>query len=82
MRSLPVEIIANCDSSLLDKANIAFGVQYELARGVQMKRWSWADLTASRVGLLKGTHAEVIPKLNDTMGYSAVEPVHKMGELW
>ncbi|KAI0033844.1 RNA dependent RNA polymerase-domain-containing protein [Vararia minispora EC-137] len=66
----------------LDEAGIAFGVQYELARGVQLKRWSWDYVTPERVELLKGLHAEVVPKLCEIMGSNRIDPLHSMAAIW
>ncbi|KAF9469499.1 RNA dependent RNA polymerase-domain-containing protein, partial [Collybia nuda] len=43
---------------LLDKAEISWGVQYELARGITLGLWNW-DQVGSKVGKLKGMDAAV-----------------------
>lgn len=67
----------------LDKRRIAYGVQLELARGVQRGRWTWADVTPSRMNLLRGTHAGVMPNLNRIMDCGHIhDPVHHEPLLW
>ncbi|VDC03249.1 unnamed protein product, partial [Peniophora sp. CBMAI 1063] len=67
----------------LDKRRIGYGVQLELARGVQRGRWSWADVTPSRMNLLRGPHAKVMPEMNKIMDCGHIyDPVHHAAPLW
>ena len=67
----------------LDKRRIAYGIQLELARGVQRGRWTWTDVTPSRMNLLRGSHAKVVPDLNTIMDCGHIhDPVHHASPLW
>ncbi|KAJ3538183.1 hypothetical protein NM688_g6556 [Phlebia brevispora] len=44
--------------ALMDKHQLAWGVQYEIARGVANERWSWEHVTEEVVRKLKGTNKE------------------------
>ena len=39
---------------LFDGLHIAWGVQYEIARGITDGRWTWKDVTADKLEKLKG----------------------------
>lgn len=39
---------------LFDGLHIAWGVQYEIARGITDGRWTWEDVTADKLEKLKG----------------------------
>lgn len=47
----------------LDRLDIPWGAQYELARGESRGRWSWEDVTSEVLELLVGLNAEVAPKV-------------------
>lgn len=51
---------------ILDDNKIAWGVQYELARGVAAGLWDW-ETTRTSVHKLKGTNAEVVFKVERIM---------------
>lgn len=44
---------------LMDKMNIAWGTQYEIARGVSDGRWNWSDVTPQKLKRLRGNNLEV-----------------------
>ncbi|KLO20599.1 hypothetical protein SCHPADRAFT_816328 [Schizopora paradoxa] len=52
----------------MNKANIAWGVQYEIARGVSQKSWTWADVTDERLEMLQGSNLEKAPLVIDVFG--------------
>ena len=60
-----------CHSSqaqrLLDALEISWGVQYELARGVLSKRWTWDDVTFDVLERLLGPNYEAAPKVHTVM---------------
>ena len=67
----------------LDKRRIGYGVQLELARGVQRGRWTWADVTPSRMNLLRGSHGKVMPDMNKIMDCGHIhEPTRHAQALW
>ncbi|KAF8899369.1 RNA dependent RNA polymerase-domain-containing protein [Infundibulicybe gibba] len=65
-RDLDPFIIAHSDTvqQLLDKHNISWGVQYELARGITTKAWDWSDIEGKISGLV-GTNAESAHLVSD-----------------
>lgn len=46
---------------LFDELKIAWGVQYEIARGVSDGRWGWHNVTKTKLEQLNGTNAESAP---------------------
>lgn len=60
--------IAHCDETqkMLDDNEIAWGVQYELARGVSAAHWSWEDVRR-HIPNLKGCNAEAAFKVQATL---------------
>ncbi|KAI0321268.1 RNA dependent RNA polymerase-domain-containing protein [Amylostereum chailletii] len=50
-----------------DFRNLAFGVQWELARGQSLGLWKWEDVTPSLLNQLKGSNAEAVPKVARVM---------------
>ncbi|KAF8079235.1 RNA dependent RNA polymerase-domain-containing protein [Lyophyllum atratum] len=52
--------------SLLDKADIAWGVQYEIARGISREYWTWADVKP-KVEKLRGLNQDVAYKVSSIM---------------
>jgi hypothetical protein len=53
--------------SEMDRRGIAWGVQFEIARGVNMGEWQWEDVTGSKLDQLKGCNAEAAPKVAAVM---------------
>ncbi|KZV62783.1 hypothetical protein PENSPDRAFT_617432 [Peniophora sp. CONT] len=51
----------------LDKSLIAFGVQWEIYRGISMGLWSAADVSPSRINRLRGRNAEAGPEVFKVM---------------
>lgn len=51
----------------LDRLNIPWGAQYELARGESRGRWKWDDVTPVELECLVGSNAEVAPKVANLM---------------
>lgn len=43
---------------LMDGFDIAWGTQYEIARGVSDGRWRWADVTAAKLRQLVGKNQD------------------------
>ncbi|KAF9011305.1 RNA dependent RNA polymerase-domain-containing protein [Cyathus striatus] len=66
--SLDKKIIAHCDETqkLLDEKQIAWGVQYELARGITHGRWTWKDVRMN-LHQLTGTNAEAAHRVFSVM---------------
>ena len=60
-----------CHSSqaqqLLDALEISWGVQYELARGVSSKTWTWDDVTFDVLEHLRGPNYVAAPKVHTVM---------------
>jgi hypothetical protein len=48
----------------MDKLNIAWGVQYEVARGVCEGRWDWNHLTDDMLGQLTGNNSRIAPRVS------------------
>ena len=47
----------------LDRLDIPWGAQYELARGESRSCWGWDDVTPEVLGSLVGLNAKVAPKV-------------------
>lgn len=45
----------------MDSLGLAYGVQYELARGVSREAWQWEDLTYDKLVRLQGSNAIAAP---------------------
>ncbi|KAH8094650.1 RNA dependent RNA polymerase-domain-containing protein [Cristinia sonorae] len=60
----------------MDANNLAWGVQYEIARGVSDGSWLWSNVTEEIIRDLRGSNAEAAPKvdklLNRSKGRSVV----------
>lgn len=52
---------------LFDGLKIAWGVQYEIARGVSEGRWTWGDVTRQKLAQLTGTNADSGPRVAAVM---------------
>ncbi|EIW87305.1 hypothetical protein CONPUDRAFT_87147 [Coniophora puteana RWD-64-598 SS2] len=52
---------------LIDYRSLAWPTTYEIARGVTQGRWSWQDVTPSRLDRLKGLGADTAPKVGAVM---------------
>ncbi|KAH9885398.1 RNA dependent RNA polymerase-domain-containing protein [Cubamyces lactineus] len=48
---------------LMDEKRIAWGVQYEIARGVSCGWWSWQDVTSERLENLRGSNRDAVLKI-------------------
>ncbi|TFY58923.1 hypothetical protein EVG20_g7977, partial [Dentipellis fragilis] len=51
----------------MDVKGIAWPVQYELARGVTLGKWTWGDVSPQKLDLLKSTAAVASPKVHAVM---------------
>ncbi|TFY77228.1 hypothetical protein EWM64_g6785 [Hericium alpestre] len=67
--SVAVEIIAHHKDAQreMDARHIAWGVQYELARGVSCDWWKWEDVTSEKLDQLKGNNASAAPRVMKVM---------------
>lgn len=65
---------------LLDKAEISWGVQYELARGVTLGLWDW-DKVGTKISNLKGTSAEVAYRVKNIILDRPLQGTPDLG-LW
>ncbi|KAI0005558.1 RNA dependent RNA polymerase-domain-containing protein [Russula compacta] len=52
----------------MERLKISWGVQYELARGVLAKNWTWNDVTTDVLERLRGSHADAAPRVQSVMG--------------
>ncbi|CCL98058.1 uncharacterized protein FIBRA_00052 [Fibroporia radiculosa] len=60
----PIIIAHNGEvQQLIDSLQIAWGVQYEIARGIGLGYWDWADITETKLRDLRGTNCEAAPKV-------------------
>ncbi|KAF9471940.1 hypothetical protein BDN70DRAFT_868854 [Pholiota conissans] len=66
--NLSISIIAHCPQTqkLLDEKNIAWGTQFELARGVTAGSWTWSDVQ-SKVDHFPGDNATTAIKVPSIM---------------
>jgi hypothetical protein len=51
----------------MEERKISWGAQYELARGVLAKNWTWDDVTIDVLERLRGSNAEAAPKVHAVM---------------
>ena len=51
----------------LDRLDIPWGAQYELARGESLGLWSWDDVTSVELRLLAGLNAKAAPMVANLM---------------
>jgi hypothetical protein len=51
----------------LDYRGIAWGVQWQIARGISQGEWKWEDVTVSKLHKLEGLNAEAAPKVEEWM---------------
>lgn len=81
---LKLNIIAHCAEvqKLMDSEKIAWGVQYELARGVSRKAWGWGDVTAEKLQRLKGINFEAAPKVAEVMLEQTFKSSSKDMMIW
>ncbi|KAL4242325.1 hypothetical protein ABKN59_011950, partial [Abortiporus biennis] len=49
---------------LMDKYNLSWGTQYEIARGVCDGRWTWDEITSGMIQALQGSNADAVPKVS------------------
>ncbi|OCH92984.1 hypothetical protein OBBRIDRAFT_863326 [Obba rivulosa] len=53
----------------MDAKGIAWGVQWEIARGTQLPaRWTWEDVTPQKLDSLIGTNADAAPRVAEILG--------------
>ena len=48
----------------MDKLDIAWGTQYEIARGVSDGRWSWSDVTEPKLHQLRGFNRDAAHRVD------------------
>ena len=48
----------------MDQHHLAWGVQYEIARGVVSGHWTWEDITDELASKLEGSNAEAASKVS------------------
>jgi len=51
----------------MEALEISWGVQYELARGVLSKLWTWDDVTFDVLERLQGSNYEAAPQVSTVM---------------
>ncbi|KAL6307807.1 RNA dependent RNA polymerase-domain-containing protein [Sparassis latifolia] len=69
---------------ILDDKRIAWGVQYELARGVSQGLWSWDDVTESKLEILQGPNRTAAPLVAQVMssGNFVTRETEADAQLW
>ena len=60
--------------ALMDKLEIAWGTQFEIARGVSSGKWSWEDVTEDLLQKLRGTNADSAPRVHPVIQGAATAP--------
>lgn len=55
---------------LMDQLGIAWGVQYEIARGVSRGWWSWSDVTLPNLEKLRGQSKDAALKVPQVLSHS------------
>jgi hypothetical protein len=65
--------------ALLDKEQIAWGTQFELARGVTMGHWTW-DAVEPNIGKLRGPNVKSAYRVRNVMLNTSQNPGSL--ELW
>lgn len=61
--------------ALLDKLEIAWGTQFEIARGVLSGSWTWDDVTEDLLEQLRGSNAESAVKVRPVLKQAAISGV-------
>ncbi|PCH34325.1 hypothetical protein WOLCODRAFT_135643 [Wolfiporia cocos MD-104 SS10] len=80
-----VVIIAHSGTiqKLMDDMRIAWGVQYELARGVCREEWAWHDVTKSKLEQLTGPNTTAAPRVPSVMNPGSISRPSAMdAALW
>lgn len=67
---------------LFDELSLAWGVQYELARGASAGHWSWEDMTREKLQLLRGPNVESAPQVGAIMLPGKVRVNYTNKSLW
>lgn len=78
-----IHLISHCDRAQheMDQRKIAWGVQYEIARGVTCGSWSWGDVTAEKLNLLRGSNTEAAPKVSTILLGPHCRPSNNL-QIW
>ena len=75
---------------MMDDKQIAWGVQWELARGIAIRHesgqtqrsWSWSDITREKLDKLKGKNADAAWKVQYVMRDEEIPGPPANRELW
>ena len=59
----------------MERCKISWAVQYELARGVLSKMWTWDDVTAEVLERLRGSNLEAAPRVPKVMSEAMGEGI-------
>ncbi|KAI0307660.1 RNA dependent RNA polymerase-domain-containing protein [Multifurca ochricompacta] len=78
-----LNVICHCEGvqQSMEHLGVSWGVQYELARGVLAKKWTWADVTDSVLARLQGSNAKAAPRVHSVMSEAVGlrKTVHRTG---
>ncbi|EGO19098.1 hypothetical protein SERLADRAFT_352904 [Serpula lacrymans var. lacrymans S7.9] len=68
--------------ALMDARCLAWGVIYEIARGVTRGAWKWSDVTPEKLDRLKGTNVQSAYKVNTIIGDKPVPIQPPASDVW
>ncbi|KZT02230.1 uncharacterized protein LAESUDRAFT_662372 [Laetiporus sulphureus 93-53] len=80
-----VQIIAHSKEvqKMMDSMQIAWGVQYEIARGICHGYWTWDDVTSSKLNSLRGSNVMAAPRVARVMlGHNLGRAIANDHPLW
>ncbi|KAI0829054.1 RNA dependent RNA polymerase-domain-containing protein [Trametes gibbosa] len=63
--------------ALMDSMDIAWGVQYEIARGVSKCWWTWSDVTPERLEKLRGLNKDAALKVPLVLPHSSSTGIYQ-----
>lgn len=83
---LALQVIAHDDAVQreMDRRKISWGVQFEIARGITQNKWTWQQVTTTKLDKLKGCSAVSAPLVANVMldETSDNRPTISSNSLW
>lgn len=67
---------------MMDERHIAWGTQYEIARGVSRGAWTWEHVTASKLDQLKGSNKDTAHRVTAVINGRNTTALQEDDSLW
>lgn len=66
--------------ALMDKYDLAWGTQYEIARGISDRSWTWNEVTPDVIQSLRGSNEDSASRVDKVLGRSKARsnPIDKV----